>query len=185
MREVLIITEPEKAKVLSEETRFRILQLLKERPMTINELSEALGKDRTTVYRHVKMLENAGLIEELDSDGNERIYTRVARLFLIKADLDESVEEFRQAYLQVEVEKLVQILEKAGAKIKDREKLKQLTKAVLNEIELNSQPIIKRVSQAEVDLTEVELFHLLNILVFLQSCELCEKAKEVKKLVEF
>lgn len=185
MREVLIITEPEKVKVLSEETRFRILQLLKEHPMTINELSEALGKDRTTVYRHVKMLENAGLIEELNSDGNERIYTRVARLFLIKSDLDESVEEFREAYLQVEAEKLVQILEKAGVRIKDREKLKRLTKVVLNEIELNSQPIIKRVSQAGVDLTEVELFHLLNMLVFLQSCELCEKAKEVKKLVEF
>ncbi|NJD98699.1 ArsR family transcriptional regulator [Thermococcus sp. LS1] len=185
MKEVLIITEPEKVKVLSEETRFKILQLLRERPMTIIELSSALGKDRTTVYRHVKMLENAGLIKELDNDGNERIYTRTARLFLIKADPDEVIEEFRQAYLQVEAEKLIQILEKAGAKIKDREKLKHLTKTVLNEIELNSQPILKRISQAKVDLTEVELFHLLNMLVFLQSCELCEKAKEVKKLVEF
>ncbi|HDZ35457.1 MAG TPA: ArsR family transcriptional regulator [Thermococcus sp.] len=185
MREVLIITEAEKVKVLSEETRFRILQLLRERPMTINELSKILKKDRTTIYRHIKMLESVGLVEELESQGNERVYARSARIFLIKADPDDSTDEFRQAYLQVEVRKLVEILEKAGFRIKDKNALKKLIKEVLNEIELKSQPILKRISQAEIELTEIELFHLLNILVFLQSCELCEKAKEAKKLVEF
>jgi DNA-binding transcriptional ArsR family regulator len=185
VREVLIITEPERVRVLSDETRFKILQLLREHPMTVNELSDAIGKDRTTIYRHVKILENAGLVEEIEVHGNERVYARSARLFLIKADPDESIEEFRQAYLQVEAEKLVHVLEKAGFRIGDRDKLKKLAKEVLNEIELNSQPIIKRISQANIDLTEIELFHLLNILVFLQSCELCSKAKEVKKLVEF
>ena len=185
MREVLIITEPEKVKVLSDETRFKILQLLRQRPMTIWELSMELGKDRTTIYRHIKMLESAGLVEELEAHGNERVYARTARLFLIKVAADESVEEFRQAYLQVEAKKLVQILEKAGLKIKDKNALEKLAKEVLNEIELKSQPIIKKISQADIELTEIELFHLLNMLVFLQSCELCEKAKEVKKLVEF
>jgi len=185
LREVLIITEAEKVKALSEETRFRILQLLRERPMTINELSNILGKDRTTIYRHIKMLENAGLVEELETPGNEKIYARSARIFLIKADPDESVEEFRQAYLQIEAKKLVQILEKAGFKIKDKDALEKLAKEVLNEIEVNSQPIIKKISQAGVELTEIELFHLLNMLVFLQSCELCEKAKELNKLLQF
>ncbi|AFL95242.1 putative transcription regulator, ArsR family [Thermococcus cleftensis] len=184
MREVLIITEPEKVKILSEETRFRILQLLRQRPMTINELSEALNKDRTTVYRHVKALEKAGVVEELEAHGNERVYSRTARLFLIKADPDESVEQFRQAYLQVEVEKLVRLLEKTGFRVKNRDELVRLAKDVLNEIEVNSQPILKRISQAEIELTEIELFHLLNMLVFLQSCELCEKAKRVKNLIE-
>ncbi|NJE05514.1 ArsR family transcriptional regulator [Thermococcus sp. M36] len=184
MREVLIITEPEKVRVLSEETRFKILQLLRDRPMTINELSEALKKDRTTVYRHIKLLEGAGLVEEIEVHGNERVYARAARIFLIKADPDESVEEFRQGYLQMETEKLVQVLEKAGFKIKDREKLKELAKEVLNEIELRSQPVIKRISQADIELTEIELFHLLNMLVFFQSCELCKKAEEAKDLIE-
>lgn len=185
MREVLIITEPERVKVLSEETRFRILQLLRNRPMTINELSNSLGRDRTTVYRHVKILEEAGLVEELEVQGNERVYTRSARLFLIKADPDESIEEFRQAYLQVEAEKLVGILEKAGFKVRDREALRRLAKEVLNDIEVRSQPVIKRISQAGVELTEIELFHLLNMLVFLQSCELCEKARKVRELIRF
>jgi len=184
LREVLIITEPEKVKVLSEETRFRILQLLRQRPMTIWELSRAVGKDRTTVYRHVKVLEKAGLVEEIGTEGNEKLYGRTARLFLIKAEPDESVESFRQLYLQVEAERLVGILEKSGIRAKNREKLKKLIKEVLNEIEVNSQPIIKKVSESGVELDEVELFHLLNTLVFLQSCELCEKAKKMRELIE-
>ncbi|MBP1911510.1 ArsR/SmtB family transcription factor [Thermococcus stetteri] len=185
MREVLIITNPKTVKVLSDPTRFRILKLLRERSMSINELSDILGKDRTTVYRHIKVLESEGLVEEIDIHGNEKIYARTARMFLIKAEPDESIEEFRQAYLQVEAERLVQILEKSGFQIKDREALKALTKEVLNTIELRSQPIIKRISEADVELSEVELFHLLNMLVFLQSCELCEHAKKVKELISF
>jgi len=184
VKEVLIITEPETVKVLSEETRFKILQLLRMRPMTINELSEALGRERTTVYRHIKTLEKAGLVEELESHGNERVYSRSARIFLIKADPDESVEQFRQAYLQVEAERLVQILEKAGFRVKDRAELIRLAKQVLDEIEIRSQPVLKRISQAEIELTEVELFHLLNMLVFMQSPELSEKAKKVRELME-
>lgn len=183
MREVLIIAEPEKVKVLSDETRFKILQLLRERPMSIRELSMFLGKDRTTIYRHVKILERAGFLCEVGSEGNERIYGRTARLILIKAEPDESIERFRQEYLRVESEKLVFLLEKAGVGIKDRKKLMKLFKETLNEIEIASQQIIKKIST--VEMTEIELFHLLNILVFLQSCELCEKAKRVKDLIEF
>ena len=185
MREVLIITEPSVVKTLSEPTRFSILKLLRQRPMSINELSEALGRDRTTIYRHVKILEKAGLVEEIEEAGNEKIYSRTARMFLIKVSPDESIETFRQSYLQIEAERLVDILEKSGFEIRDQEKLKTLAREVLNEIEIRSQPIIKRISDANVELTEVELFHLLNMLVFLQSCDLCEKAKKVKELIKF
>ncbi|WP_366078442.1 winged helix-turn-helix domain-containing protein, partial [Thermococcus sp.] len=44
-------------RVLSDDTRFKILQLLRQRPMTIKELSDALERDRTTIYRHIKILE--------------------------------------------------------------------------------------------------------------------------------
>ncbi|GAB6103234.1 ArsR family transcriptional regulator [Thermococcus atlanticus] len=184
MKDVIIITEPERVKILSENTRFRILELLRERPMTINELTEILDRDRTTIYRHIKTLEKAGFVEEIGQEGNGRIYARTARIFLIKADPDASVEHFRQAYLQVEAKKLVQILEKVGIRIKDKKGLVALTREVLDEIEVNAQPIIKRISQADIDLSEIELFHLLNILVFFQSCRLCEKARRLNTLIE-
>ncbi|WP_461863690.1 ArsR/SmtB family transcription factor [Thermococcus sp.] len=184
MKDVIIITEPAKVKILSDNTRFKILELLRERPMTINELTAVLRKDRTTIYRHIKSLEKAGFVEEVDQEGNEKIYARTARLFLIKADPDESVEQFRREYLQVEAEKLVQILEKVGVRIKDRNGLVALTREVLNEIEVNAQPIIKKISKADIDLSEIELFHLLNMLVFFQSCNLCKKAEKLDTFIE-
>ncbi len=185
MKEVIIITDPSKVRVLSDDTRFKILQLLRQRPMSVNELSEAIGKDRSTIYRHIKNLEAAGLVEELESVGGERIYARTARMFLIKVGPDESIEQFRRAYIHVEAEKLVRILEKSGYTVEDRAAMIKLAEEVLDFIEVSSQPILKRVSEAEVELTEIELFHLLNMLVFLQSCSLCEKSRLAKKLLHF
>jgi predicted transcriptional regulator len=184
VREVIIITQPEKVRVLSDETRFKILQLLRQRPMTIWELSMAIGKDRTTIYRHIKALEKAGFVEELGSEGNERLYGRTARLFLIKAEPHESIENFRQEYLSIEAKKLVDTLEKVGIKVRNREKLIELVKDILDRIEMNSQPVIGKLSESDLELTEIELFHILNMLVFLQSCELCEMAEKVKELIE-
>ena len=84
----------------------------------------------------------------------------------------------------MEAERLVQILEKAGFNVEDRARLVQLAKDVLDEIEIRSQPVLKRISQAGIELTEVELFHLLNMLVFMQSCELCEEAKRARVLMK-
>jgi len=184
VRDVVIITEPEKVRILSDETRFKILQLLRQSPMTIWELSMNLDRDRTTVYRHVKALEKSGFVEEVGSEGNEKLYARTARLFLIRAEPDETVEDFRQDYLQVEAERLVLILEKSGIPVKDRKRLQKLIKDILNEIEVNSRQIIKRISESGVELSEIELFHFLNMLVFIQSCELCKKAEEMKELIE-
>jgi len=183
VREVLIVTDPREVKILMEKTRFEILQILRDGPKTINDIRLMIGKDRTTIYRHLKTLEKAGFVKVVGCEGNEKLYGRTARLFLIKVEPDESVKRFRKEYMSVEAKKLVGILKKAGFSVKDEEELKRLLESVLDEIEINAQPVIKRVSN--VEMTEVELFHLLNVLVFLQSCELCEKAKKVKELIEF
>ncbi|NJE08404.1 ArsR family transcriptional regulator [Thermococcus sp. M39] len=185
MREVLIIAELDKMKILAEPTRFKILELLRMHPMSITELSAFLRKDRSTVYRHIKALEKAGFVEEIGHEGNEKIYARTARLFLLKVEPDESIEEFRRQYLRIEASRLMEILKKSGIKIKDEEQFVKLVEEVLKEIEDHSQPILHKISKTDLDLKEVELLHLLNLLVFLQSCELCEKAKKMRELLEF
>ena len=184
MREVIIITEPDKMKILAESTRFKILELLRMHPMSVSELSTFLKKDRSTVYRHVKALEKAGFVEEIRQEGHEKIYARTARLFLLKVEPDESIEEFRRQYLRIEASRLMEILKKSGVKIKDEERFVKLVEEVLKEIEDNSRPILQKISQVDLDLKEVELFHLLNLLVFLQSCELCKKAEKMRELIE-
>ncbi|WP_048152591.1 ArsR/SmtB family transcription factor [Palaeococcus ferrophilus] len=182
MREVLIITEPEKVKLLSDQTRFRIVSLLRERPMSVGELAELLGKDRSTVHRHIKALEDAGFVEEIGREGIERLYTRTARLFLLKPfGEEEDIVAFRMHYLQVEAERLYNLLKKAGFDIRDREEFIELTREVLKNIEDLAREPLKRLEG--VDLTEIELFHVLNILVFLESCELCEKARRARELL--
>lgn len=182
MREVLIITEPERIKVLSDQTRFQIVSLLRERPMSVGELAELLGKDRSTIHRHIKALEDAGFVEEIGRDGVERLYARTARLFLLKPfGEEEDIVAFRMRYLQVEAERLYSLLKKAGFDIKDKEEFIELTREVLREIEDLAREPLKKLEN--VELTEIELFHVLNMFVFLESCELCEKAKRIRELL--
>ena len=184
MREVIIITDPDKMKILAEPTRFKILELLRMHPMSVSELSTFLKKDRSTVYRHIKALEKAGFVKEIEPEGKEKIYARTARLFLLKVEPDESIEEFRRQYLRVEASRLLEILKKSGIEVKDEKRFLQLTAQVLKEIEDSSRPILQKISQADLDLKEIELFHLLNLLVFLQSCELCKKAKKIREMLK-
>ncbi len=181
IKDVIIVTDPEKVKILTEKTRFEILQVLRSGPKTINDIKLMVGKDRTTIYRHLRTLEKAGFVEVVGSEGNEKLYSRTARIFLIKVEPDESVNRFRKEYMSIEARKLVKILKRAGFSIKNEEELEVLLERVLEEIEMKAQPVIKRVSN--VDMSEIELFHVLNVLVFMNSCEFCQDAEKFKELL--
>ena len=62
MKDLEVIYDPPIIKIAMEKTRNAILQALKIREMSIEDLSFLLDKDPSTVYRHVKKLEEAGLI---------------------------------------------------------------------------------------------------------------------------
>lgn len=50
-------------KALSDPTRRRVLQLLRERPMTAGELSQPFAVSKPTMSAHFAVLQEAGLIE--------------------------------------------------------------------------------------------------------------------------
>jgi DNA-binding transcriptional ArsR family regulator len=58
-------------RVIGEPMRIRLLDALRERPMTINELTEALGATQQNVSKHIGVLAQAGLV------GREKDGTRV------------------------------------------------------------------------------------------------------------
>ena len=73
-----IIRDEKIAQALSDNVKVEILRLLNERgPMTISELSKILNKHRSSVYRHLVVLENAELIR--------REVKRGAHIFAISA----------------------------------------------------------------------------------------------------
>ena len=61
-------------KVISSDTRLKILSELKERPTTVSFLSKTLKKHVTTVSEHLEKLEHAGLVERQQRDGGKFVF---------------------------------------------------------------------------------------------------------------
>jgi DNA-binding transcriptional ArsR family regulator len=91
LAERLALTEASQVKALSHSARTTILGLLHERAATVGELAAALGRPKSTVAHHVKVLGEAGLVQVVRTRKvraiEERFYGRTARMFYV---VDES-----------------------------------------------------------------------------------------------
>ena len=83
----IALTEPRQVKAISHPLRTTILGLLHERAATVNELAAALGRPKSTVAHHVKVLTEAGLLQVVRTRQvraiAERFYGRTARMFYV------------------------------------------------------------------------------------------------------
>ncbi len=110
MAKVKVITDPEVIKLMLEDTRRKILGLLRNREMTISQLSEILGKTPPqTIYHHIEKLKDAGLVEvkRTEMKGNlvEKYYGRTADAFYINLYLgDEELRYFARSRLKTKLE---------------------------------------------------------------------------------
>ncbi len=180
---VIIVSEPERIKILADETRFEILHLLRRGPMSIRELTMMLHRDRTTIYRHIKTLEKAGFVEEIGKEGAERIYARTARIFMIRPEKDEKeVEEIREKYFGIEAEAILNLLKHVGFWVEDECRFVKLMERILKEIDENSKEYLEKLRQ--IDITEVEFLYLMNTLVLLNSPKLQKEIREIRNLLK-
>ena len=69
--EALVELIAQRFRVIGEPMRIRILDALREGPMTVNELTEALGASQQNVSKHIGVLAQAGIV------GREKDGTRV------------------------------------------------------------------------------------------------------------
>ena len=99
IREV-VTTDPEKAKALDNDVRAKVLDMLADEEMTIEEIQEELQrrgeeKAETTVRHHVNVLQDAGMVEiarlEEAGGGTRKYYRSNTRVF--SYDLPEESEE--------------------------------------------------------------------------------------------
>jgi DNA-binding transcriptional ArsR family regulator len=83
----IALTEPSQVKAISHPLRTTILGLLHERAATVSELAGALGRPKSTVAHHVKVLKEAGLVHVVRTRRvraiEERFYGRTARMFYV------------------------------------------------------------------------------------------------------
>ncbi|MFW6142094.1 MAG: ArsR/SmtB family transcription factor [Candidatus Saliniplasma sp.] len=84
------VKDMDRIKISLEETREKILALLRVNNMSISQIAEVLNKDQSTINRHIKKLERAGFVEIVGERREhhipERIYGRTADTFLINPD---------------------------------------------------------------------------------------------------
>jgi DNA-binding transcriptional ArsR family regulator len=87
------LTERSQVEALSYPLRNAILGLLHERAATVSELATALGRPKSTVAHHVKVLREAGLLRVVRTRRvraiEERFYGRTARMFYVAIEQGE------------------------------------------------------------------------------------------------
>ena len=90
LAERIALTRPDQVKALSHPLRTTILGLLHERAATVTELATAVGRPKSTVAHHVKVLGDAGLVQVVRTRRvraiDERFYGRTARMFYIAVE---------------------------------------------------------------------------------------------------
>jgi len=87
--DILVVSDTEQLRALSDDVRLRIVALLRERALSTTELAEEVGLAKGTVSHHLKVLEGAGLIRVVRTRKvralTESFYGRVARLYVLKS----------------------------------------------------------------------------------------------------
>lgn len=67
--EALVELIAQRFRLIGEPMRIRVLDALRDGPMTINELTEALGASQQNVSKHIGVLAQAGIVAR-EKDGN-------------------------------------------------------------------------------------------------------------------
>ena len=99
---MMILETAEQMKAFADPNRAEILQLLAERPATTTELAEAMQRPTGSVAHHVKVLEEAGLVEVVATRQvraiTEKFFGRTARTFVLAhADQGNHLDFLREA----------------------------------------------------------------------------------------
>src|SRR6266699_6612726 len=103
----IALTTPSQVKAISHPLRNTILGLLHERAATVSELAEALGRPKSTVAHHVKVLTEAGLLQIVRTRRvraiQERFYGRTARMFYVAVERSAEGEDMPRDFNDFEV----------------------------------------------------------------------------------
>ncbi|MFX0135322.1 MAG: ArsR/SmtB family transcription factor [Candidatus Hodarchaeota archaeon] len=189
MKEVMVLRDPDKVKIVFNKWRGRILDLLSKKPYTIKELAEILKINPGTVFHHMKILEEAGLIEIIRTEmvGNivMKFYQSVAREF--RFDLLETKDTKIHSIIESKLKKIVDALSTYGITIPD-DKKKQVLKQVAEFWDLENK--IKENIEVKTTIKDFtadiqrEVFILVSLLKLNENKEYMKKRDDLIKLLE-
>jgi len=139
MKAIKTITDPEAFQLLADETRRKIMFLLRVKEMTVSQIAKELNITPQAVYHHIKKLLNGGIVEVVREErlGHliESYYMTTAETFNFTLGKTQSNRPQSQKIIKEQEASTLNALKKLGFKIEfDDDKISQLV-AVKSEIE--------------------------------------------------
>jgi len=117
MQPVKVVADPEKFKLLADETRRKIIFLLRATEMTVTQIANTLNISRQTVYHHMEKLQEAELVDVAFTEQighlTESHYRATAGAFYCSVGSTASGHEF----FQNQIKTVLESLKKLGYKI--------------------------------------------------------------------
>ncbi|MCA6214105.1 ArsR family transcriptional regulator [Thermococcus bergensis] len=188
--------------VLGNETRRRILLLLTKRPYFVSELSKELGVGQKAILEHLRILENAGLIEgrvEKIPRGRPRKYYQIKRGIRLEVLLTpysfgtemyepkmprqtREYEEIRQliksqAPVEEKIKELSDFLSEIEQKIEEHMRIK----SELEEVRMLTETYIKNLMRRIARESEEQFDELLEEFEGILPKEIIEELKRIKR----
>jgi len=142
--DTLLVAEPAQLRAMGDPFRTQLIQLLRDRARSTQEISEELSVPKGTVGHHLKVLERAGLIRVVRTRKvravTEKFYGRTARLFLFQTEDPAdgraiSAVTLRQAANEVELAPIVTGFGLVRARLtkRDMERFERRTKKLMDD----------------------------------------------------
>ena len=95
LKNIVIIKDPEVAKLFADGTRRQILHSLRHHELSTADLAKALGKSHSSIIHHLNLLKEAGLVEETRMERKRNLvqtyYRSTAKKFIISYSLSDSL----------------------------------------------------------------------------------------------
>lgn len=113
MKAIKVIDDPENFKLLADETRRKIVFLLRATEMTVSQIASTIEVTPQAIYHHIKKLQKADLIqvtrEERVGHLIESYYRATAEAFMCSVGATPSGKEFFEKQMETALDSLVKI----------------------------------------------------------------------------
>ncbi len=120
MKAFKVISNPKAFKLLADETRRRMIYLLRAKEMTVSQIADEMHLTPQAIYHHIRKLKTVGMVEIAKEErvGHfiETYYRATAEVFHLSHGVGESKES--QESMEAEVKEAFDGLKKLGMKVK-------------------------------------------------------------------
>ncbi|MGD2141854.1 MAG: helix-turn-helix domain-containing protein [Candidatus Bathyarchaeota archaeon] len=113
MKAIKVVNDPESFQLLADDTRRRIVFLLRAKEMTVSRIADALEVTPQTIYHHIKKLQKADLVQVVKEErvGHliESYYRATAEAFICSVGATPEGREFYEKQMKGTLDALVRI----------------------------------------------------------------------------